>query len=287
MEKEIILVTGANGQLGRCIEKLSKQYEQYDFIFTDIEELDITSNKDVTNFFNENRIDIIINAAAYTAVDKAEEEFDKANLVNNVAVANLVRAATRNRIKLIQVSTDYVFNGCKTTPYLATDNPSPRTVYGRTKFRGEKEALNSSKGVIIVRTSWLYSEYGSNFVKTMLKLGKTKQEIDVVFDQIGTPTYAMDLAEFLLSLANKVVGKRIVHYSNEGVCSWYDFARKVMQYANLNCKVNPIRSFTYEHQTPRPHYSILDKTETKTIYNIEIPYWEDSLKKCIANLTKG
>ncbi|MDR1006554.1 MAG: dTDP-4-dehydrorhamnose reductase [Bacteroidales bacterium] len=285
MNKQIVLVTGANGQLGRCIQKLSVQYEQYNFIFTDIEQLDITSLQNIEEFLAANKVEIIVNAAAYTAVDKAETDYEKADLVNNVAVQNLVKAIHQTDIKLIHISTDYVFNGDKNTPYSHNDATDPQSVYGLTKLKGENAALQHSN-TLIIRTSWLYSEYGTNFVKTMLRLGQEKESLNVVFDQTGTPTYAMDLAEFILNGINKTHGQMIVNYSNEGVCSWYDFARKIMQMANLNCKVLPILSSLYPSIAKRPNYSVLDKTNTKSIFDIDIPHWEDSLSKCIDNITK-
>jgi dTDP-4-dehydrorhamnose reductase len=284
MEKEVILITGSEGQLGHSLKVASNNYKQYDCIFTDIEDLNITSNESVKHFLNCHKVDFIINAAAYTAVDKAEDDLETANLINNVGVKILAEVAKEKNIKLIHVSTDYVFNGLKSSPYTPKDSTEPASVYGKTKQLGEEEAMQTAKTVAVVRTSWLYSEFGNNFVKTMLKLGTNNETLNVVFDQISSPTYAGDLANFLLMLCSKLTGQTIIHYSNEGVCSWYDFARKIMEMANLKCKINPIVSALYPTPAPRPAYSVLDKTETKRLYNIEIPHWEESLQKCIENL---
>ncbi|MDR1846594.1 MAG: dTDP-4-dehydrorhamnose reductase [Bacteroidales bacterium] len=287
MEKEIVLVTGANGQLGQCIRKVSLQHQEYDYLFTDVEELNITSSEAIKTFLQQNKVNAIINAAAYTAVDKAETDIETSDLINNVAAGYLAVEAARYGIKLIHISTDYVFNGNKNTPYSTDDKPIPETVYGKTKLKGEQAVLKHIQNVVILRTSWLYSEYGGNFVKTMLNLGRQNKEINVVFDQTGSPTYAMDLAEFAVRILDRISGQRIVHYSNEGVCSWYDFARKIMLYADLDCRVKPVLSSEYPKPAPRPHYSVLDKSYTKAFYDIDIPHWEDSLMKCVNNLIKG
>jgi dTDP-4-dehydrorhamnose reductase len=287
MEKQIVLVTGANGQLGRCIRTVSQRYTEYDYIFTDVEELDITSREAIGIFLDQNKVSAIINTAAYTAVDKAETDCKAANLLNNIAAGYLADATVERGIRLVHISTDYVFNGNTHTPYTPYDSTKPTTIYGRTKLKGEKAVHKNSPSAAIVRTAWLYSEYGNNFVKTMLNLGEQNKELKVVFDQTGSPTYAIDLAEFIIGLAGNCSGKQIIHYSNEGVCSWYDFARKIMQYAHLDCQIKPVFSSEYPKPAQRPSYSVLDKSETKAIYNIEIPHWEDSLKKCIDNLMKG
>ncbi len=284
-----ILITGSNGQLGNELRVLSKEYRNDHFIFTDLDELDIADKQAVDAFFAANQIDFVVNCAAYTAVDKAETDEDIAFLLNATAVSYLVEACTTHQIKLIHISTDYVFDGCGCVPYREENNTNPLSAYGRTKLAGEQAASKCPQSVII-RTSWLYSSFGNNFVKTMIRLGKERNSLNVVFDQIGTPTYAADLAQTILSIiqyaSTKPLQTGIFHYSNEGVCSWYDFAHEIMQLCGLSCQVNPIEAKDYPAPAPRPHYSVLNKTKIKASYGIKIPHWRDSLKRCLKELSE-
>ena len=286
-----ILITGANGQLGSEFKQISGLTDNH-FIFTDINELDITDNEAVNIFFKSRRIDFIINCAAYTAVDKAENEQEQARLINVKAVENISHAAKENNCYLIHISTDYVFDGKNYKPYIEEDMVSPQSVYGKTKLEGEKIMESYAKGLII-RTSWLYSSFGHNFVKTMLRMGKERGELNVVFDQIGTPTYAADLAGAILEIIKQTItnSKKIIpgiyHYSNEGVCSWYDFSKEIMDLDEINCKVNPIESKDYPTPAKRPFYSVLNKEKIKSVFGIEIPYWKDSLNECIKLIKNG
>lgn len=282
-----ILITGSKGQLGSEIRDLSASYPDYNFIFTDIEELDLTNKVDVANFFNKNNISVCINCAAYTAVDKAEDDRELALLVNYKAVQILAEACHDHNTFLVHISTDYVFDGKYYKPYDETYPPSPDSYYGLTKLKGEEAVFSYCENAIIIRTSWLYSAYGNNFVKTMLRLGKEKDEIGVVCDQIGTPTYAGDLAKVILDIvANHKESntKEIYHYSNEGAISWYDFAKAIMAEAGLQCKVNTIESKDFPAKANRPFYSVLSKTKIKNDYRLEIPYWLDSLKIVLKKL---
>jgi len=283
-----ILVTGSNGQLGSEIKSLSKNYS-YKFFFTDKNELDIAKNEDVSKFVEENNIDLIINCAAYTAVDKAEEEQELADLINHKAIKYLAKIAKDNNIVLIHISTDYVFDGKNYRPYKEDDKTNPQGVYGLTKLKGEKAFIEEGANGVIIRTSWVYSSFGHNFVKTMLRL-KDKKELSVVFDQVGTPTYAKDLARAILEIIknnlNKLNEKKaeIYHFSNEGVCSWYDFAKAIFEIKNIKINVNPIETKNYPTPAKRPHYSVLDKSKIKNEFNIKIPYWRDSLKECLKEI---
>jgi len=282
-----ILITGSNGQLGSEIKDWSENYPQFNFFFTDIEELDLTDQLAVKYFFKHNNINVCINCAAYTAVDKAEDDRKLALLVNSEAAKIVSKASAANDAFLIHISTDYVFDGRNFKPYKETDPPSPDSYYGLTKLKGEKAASAFCNKTVIVRTSWLYSTYGNNFVKTMIRLGKEKYEIGVVADQMGTPTYAGDLAHTLLEIISKYNGNNIneiYHFSNEGAISWYDFAKTIMQEANLTCKVNPIESKDFPSKANRPFYSVLNKAKIKSDFNIRIPYWHDSLKIVIDKL---
>lgn len=282
-----ILVTGANGQLGSEIRDLEVDYPTYNFIFTDREALDITKHEAVEKFIEVNKITAIINCAAYTAVDKAESEISIANEINHLATENFARIAKAKEIKLIHVSTDYVFDGNSYKPYVETDAPNPQSVYGKTKLDGERAMQkNNPANSVIIRTSWVYSSYGNNFVKTMLCLGKERDQLNVVADQIGTPTYAGDLAKAILEILPKIFNEKveIFHFSNEGVCSWYDFSKAIFEYTNTNCKVSPITTAQYPTAAERPHYSVLEKSEIKKTYHINIPYWKDSLKVCFKNI---
>ncbi|MBK6547992.1 MAG: dTDP-4-dehydrorhamnose reductase [Arcobacter sp.] len=278
-----ILVTGSNGQLGSEIKELSSNYN-YNFFFTTRDDIDITSKDSIKEFCQTNSINVIINCAAYTAVDKAQTDIENADLVNRKAVKKLSIVAKELDIKLIHISTDYVFDGKNFKPYVEEFQTNPQSVYGKTKLDGENEIrdinpLNS----IIIRTSWVYSYYGNNFVKTMLRLGKEKEELGVIFDQIGTPTYAKDLAKTILDIIPQIENSKveIYNYSNEGVLSWYDFAKEIMKMAKLNCKINPIETYQYPTPAKRPHFSLLNKSKIKSKFNLEIPYWKDGLDDCL------
>ncbi len=301
-----VLVTGSNGQLGSELRELvnhstfnidQRKYpwvQHSTFHFTDKTILDITSKNAVNDFCLDNDIEVIVNCAAYTAVDKAEEDEANADAINHLAVKYLAQIAKEKNIKLVHISTDYVFDGKNYKPYVETDPTNPQSVYGRTKLLGEEaiQTVNPPKSVII-RTSWVYSSFGNNFVKTMLRLGKERGELSVIFDQVGTPTYARDLAEALLRMLNdeclmlndKV---EIYHYSNEGVASWYDFAKAIFEMSNINCRVKPIETKAYPTPAKRPHYTLLNKAKIKKDFNIEIPYWKESLQVCLQKiLDKG
>ena len=281
-----ILVTGSNGQVGSEIKELSQDYS-YNFFFTDRNNIDITSKDSIKEFCQTNSINVIINCAAYTAVDKAQSDIENADLVNRKAVKKLSIIVKELNIKLIHISTDYVFDGKNFKPYVEEFQTNPQSVYGKTKLDGENEIrdinpLNS----IIIRTSWVYSYYGNNFVKTMLRLGKEKKELGVIFDQIGTPTYAKDLALTILNIIPQIENSKveIYNYSNEGVLSWYDFAKEIMKMAKLNCKINPIETYQYPTPAKRPHFSLLNKSKIKSKFNLEIPYWKDGLDDCLKRL---
>ncbi len=279
--KKNILVTGANGQLGSEIKYLSK-FHNINFTFTDIEELDITSMDEIEGFFSSQEFGYIINCAAYTAVDKAEEEKEEADLANHIAVKNLAVMSSKLNAKLIHISTDFVFDGSSSIPFTEEDKTNPLSVYGKTKLAGEKAVLKHGSEVIIIRTSWLYSSFGNNFVKTMIGLTKKRDSIGIVFDQLGTPTYARDLAEAVLNIINSqdfLTG--VYHYSNEGVASWYDFTKAIVEIAGIKCSIDPIETYQYPTPAKRPAYSILNKAKIKKVYNMEIPYWKTSLEKCI------
>ena len=280
-----ILITGCNGQLGSEIRLLENNYPQYTFFNTDKDELDITNQLAVNDFINRHEIDGVVNCAAYTAVDKAETNQKLCTALNTEAPAYLAAAIDKRGGWIVQVSTDYVFNGKKFTPYIETDTPCPDSVYGSTKLAGEFGVGKFCKRAMIIRTAWLYSTFGNNFVKTMLRLGSEREEIGVVFDQIGTPTYAHDLAVTILTAVENGVKPGVYHYSNEGVCSWYDFTKAIHRIAGItSCHVKPLHTAEYPTAAKRPAYSVLDKTKIKETYGMEIPYWEDSLAKCIKSL---
>lgn len=280
-----ILITGCNGQLGSEIRLLENNYPQYTFFNTDKDELDITNQLAVNDFINRHEIDGVVNCAAYTAVDKAETNQKLCTALNTEAPAYLAAAIDKREGWIVQVSTDYVFNGKKFTPYIETDTPCPDSVYGSTKLAGEFGVGKFCKRAMIIRTAWLYSTFGNNFVKTMLRLGSEREEIGVVFDQIGTPTYAHDLAITILTAVENGVKPGVYHYSNEGVCSWYDFTKAIHRIAGItSCHVKPLHTAEYPTAAKRPAYSVLDKTKIKETYGMEIPYWEDSLAKCIKSL---
>jgi dTDP-4-dehydrorhamnose reductase len=283
-----VLITGANGQLGSEIQELKDAYPNLDFLFSDLPELDICDKQKLYQFVEDNRIDGVINCAAYTAVDKAENDVVTAETVNATAVSNLVSVAEKLNLKLIHISTDYVFDGSTHVPYTEDMSVSPLGIYGITKRAGEEFVLASCSESIIIRTSWLYSTFGNNFVKTMLRLGKERDELGVIFDQVGTPTYAKDLAKAcieIISSNEKLNNKgKVYHFSNEGVASWYDFSLAIMTLAEIDCKVKPIETKDYPTPAKRPHYSVLNKAKIKADFEIEIPYWRESLKECICNL---
>ena len=280
-----ILITGCNGQLGNEMQLLEKENLQHTYFNTDVAELDITDQTAVEKFVNDNEIDGIVNCAAYTAVDKAEDNKELCTALNTVAPAYLAAAVEKRGGWMIQISTDYVFNGTKHTPYVETDTPCPDSVYGSTKLAGELGVTKFCKRTMIIRTAWLYSTFGNNFVKTMIRLGKEKPELGVIFDQIGTPTYARDLAVAIFAAINQGVKPGVYHYSNEGVISWYDFTKAIHRIAGVNdCHVRPLHTSEYPTAAARPHFSVLDKTKIKQTYAIEIPYWEESLKECIDKL---
>lgn len=279
-----ILITGANGQLGNEVRVLSAQYPKHTYFFTDVAELDITDAQAVRAFVEANGIDLIINCAAYTNVDKAEEDEATAMKINADAPGILGSQG----VKVIHVSTDYVFAGDEHVPCRETDPVAPRTAYGRTKYEGEKRLLATCPEAVILRTAWLYSSFGNNFVKTMIRLGREKEQLGVVFDQIGTPTYAADLAQAIFTVVESPVWRPgVYHFTNEGVCSWYDFTLAIHQLAGIDtCKVLPILSEEYQYKTPRPHYSVLDKSKFKKTFGVEIPHWEASLKRCMVKLNE-
>ncbi len=282
-----LLITGANGQLGNEIRELARLYPQYTFLYTDIAELDITNAAEVHAYFGIHRPDVVINCAAYTAVDKAETDTETAFLVNATASGNLAKAAQASGCFMVHVSTDYVYDGRNYRPYTESDTVNPVSVYGKSKLAGEQEVLQSGARAIIIRTSWLYSAFGNNFVKTMIKYGREREALNVVFDQAGTPTYAFDLAKTILDILPKAVTSRetgIFHYSNEGVTSWYDFAKAIHELAGINCRVSPIATRDYPTPAKRPFFSVLDKSLIRNSFAIEIPYWRDSLKDCIKRL---
>ncbi len=279
-----ILITGSNGQLGSEIREISDQYENYNFIFTDVEELDLTISEDIVSFFTDNKIDACINCAAYTAVDKAEGEVELAMLVNSTAVENLSKVCKNNGTLLFHISTDYVFNGKHFMPYVETDTVSPDSQYGLSKLKGEEAVMLNCDKAIIVRTSWLYSSHGNNFVKTLIKLGNERDQLSVVSDQVGTPTYAADLAEAIMVMIasfDETKPKEIYHFSNEGAISWYDFGKAIMKLSDIECAINPIDSKDYPSKANRPFYSVLSKSKIKKHYSVNVPYWEDSLHRMI------
>lgn len=288
MNKETfnILVTGSNGQVGSELRELSKNYS-YDFFFTTRDNLDITNSEAVKEYCESSNINVIINCAAYTAVDIAETDIENADLVNRKVVKKLTLVSKELNIKLIHISTDYVFDGKNFKPYCEEFQTNPKSVYGKTKLDGENEMININPlNSIIIRTSWVYSSFGNNFVKTMLRLGKEKQELGVIFDQVGTPTNARDLAKTILDILPNIKNDKvsIYNYSNEGVLSWYDFAKEIMKMAKITCTINPIETYQYPTPAVRPHYSLLNKAKIKNEFNITIPFWKDSLDEVLRKL---
>ena len=280
-----ILITGCNGQLGNEMQLLEKENPQHSYFNTDVAELDITDEAAIVKFVEDNEIDGIVNCAAYTAVDKAEDNQELCRKLNTVAPGYLAAAVEKRGGWMIQISTDYVFDGTNHTHYTEDEPTCPNSVYGSTKLEGEQAAQKGCKRTMIIRTAWLYSTFGNNFVKTMIRLGKEKPELGVIFDQIGTPTYARDLAVAIFAAINQGVVPGIYHFSNEGVISWYDFTKAIHRIAGITtCHVRPLHTAEYPTPANRPHYSVLDKTKIKQTYNLEIPYWEESLAQCIAKL---
>ncbi len=280
-----ILITGGNGQLGNEVHLLADTYPQHTYFFTDIQELDICNEQAINDYVNEHEIDLIVNCAAYTAVDQAEDNVDLCDKLNHIAPGYLANAIQKRGGSIIQISTDYVFNGKSYLPYVETNVTCPESVYGNTKLAGEKAVMSNCEQAMVIRTSWLYSTFGNNFVKTMMRLGKERDKLGVIFDQVGTPTYARDLALAIFAAINKGIVPGIYHFSNEGVCSWYDFTVAIHRIANIkNCKILPLHTADYPTKAVRPHYSVLDKTKIKETFHIEIPHWEESLKQCIALL---
>lgn len=287
-----ILITGASGQLGSELRELSSHFGGYTFIFTDVDDLDITDAMQAGSFIKAAAPDWIVNCAAYTAVDKAESDTEGATKINATGVKNITDAISGSACRLIHISTDYVFDGKKNTPYREDDVTGPVTVYGKTKLAGEEAALRHPYTVII-RTSWLYSSYGNNFVKAILKKAGAGEDPEVVFDQTGTPTYAADLAAAVMDIISGVIRNRhvfspgIFNYSNEGVCSWYDFATEIVKEAGPSCNIKPILTCQRPAAAARPQYSVLNKKKIKETYDLSIPYWRDSMIKCISKLSKN
>ena len=280
-----ILITGCNGQLGNEMQLLEKDNPQHTYYNTDVAELDITNQQAIERFVDEYAIDGIVNCAAYTAVDKAEANETLCQLLNAEAPAYLAHAVGRRGGRMIQISTDYVFDGTKHTPYVEDDDTCPNSVYGRTKLVGELNVQKLCERSMIIRTAWLYSTFGNNFVKTMIRLGNEKPELGVIFDQIGTPTYARDLARVIMTAIQQGIHPGIYHFSDEGVTSWYDFTKSIHRLAGITtCRVRPLHTSEYPTPAARPHYSVLDKTKIKQTYGIDIPHWEESLAECIEQL---
>lgn len=292
-----VLVTGSKGQLGLSLQKLSGEYKQFDFTFTDKEELDISDKTQVINYVVNNQFDFIINCAAYTAVDAAETDVELADSINHLSVAILASVAKDTDAVFIHISTDYVFNGETHLPYKETNKVSPKNVYGKTKLDGELAFKTYNPKGCVIRTSWVYSEYGNNFLKTMIRLGTERDELGIIFDQIGTPTYALDLATSILSIisvpqngsifASNDFEQKLFHFSNEGVCSWFDFAKAIFEVTDIKCIVKPIETTDYPTAAARPQYSVLNKKKIKQTFNLSIPYWKDSLILCINNLQRN
>ena len=287
-----ILITGCNGQLGNEMQLLERQHKDHTFFNTDVTalsegqaSLDITDAEAIRCFVQEHKIDGIVNCAAYTAVDRAEQAQELCHKLNAVAPELLAQAVSERGGWLIQISTDYVFDGTAHTPYTEEQPTCPNSTYGRTKLEGEQRAMQACKRTMIIRTAWLYSIYGNNFVKTMLRLGRERSELGVIFDQIGTPTYARDLAVAIFAAIEKGVVPGVYHFSDEGVISWYDFTKAIHRLAGINtCHVKPLHTAEYPTPAARPHYSVLDKTKIKQTYGLEVPYWEESLADCVAQL---
>ena len=280
-----ILITGSNGQLGNEMQQAAVRFPDFNYIYTDVAELDICDKSALDAFVKANNVNVIVNCAAYTAVDKAEDDVELCYKINRDAVRNIAEVASDNKVKVVHVSTDYVFDGTNYLPYTEDMPVCPATVYGKSKLEGEQALLENCKESVILRTAWLYSSFGNNFVKTMIKLGTERDSLGVIFDQVGSPTYAADLADVILQLlSNETFVPGIYHFSDEGVCSWYDFTKTIHRMANITCDVKPIETKDYPARTPRPHFSVLNKGKIKSTYGISIPHWEVSLEKCIGLL---
>lgn len=279
-----ILVTGSNGQLGSELRILSEKHS-FAFTFTDVDELDLLDEAEIKNFFSKNSFDYIINCAAYTAVDKAEEERELCRKVNADAPGVLASVARSQNARLIHVSTDYVFDGEFNQPIDESAKPNPLSVYGITKLEGERRVIETLDNAYIIRTAWVYSTYGKNFVKTIANLAKQRPELSVVTDQFGSPTYARDLASAIMTIITSNVDQPgIYHYSNEGAITWYDFATFINDHYGFNCKIKPIRTFEYKTAAIRPKFGVLDKTKFKKTFGIDVPHWSHSLKECLNKL---
>ncbi|MEO1957753.1 MAG: dTDP-4-dehydrorhamnose reductase [Methylophilaceae bacterium] len=283
-----ILVTGGSGQLGQSLQRLVDKYPEYSFTFPTRQQLDLSCQQSMAGFFKQRSFDLIINCAAHTAVDKAESEPELADQLNHLAVKQLAEMASKQNAKLIHLSTDYVFAGNSCRPYVETDEVSPQGVYGVSKLKGEQAVQKiMPTNAVIIRTSWVYGEFGNNFVKTMLKLGRQRDTLNVIFDQVGTPTYAGDLAEAMMSIVQNnsfnqpAFETGIYHFSNEGVCSWYDFATTIFELSGVECNVKPIETKDYPTPAKRPHYSVLNKAKIKHAHGLDIPYWKEALQRCL------
>ena len=286
-----VLVTGKNGQLGLSIAKIAQDYPQYDMTFVGRDQLDLSQSQTIIEYFQSKTFNVIINCAAYTAVDKAESDPEIAIQVNYLAVKQMAQIAKNQNAILIHISTDYVFNGKNHKPYVETDPVDPINLYGQTKLKGEQSIYIIQPKGMVIRTSWLYSEFGDNFVKTMLRLGKERENLDVIYDQVGSPTFAGDLAKAIFDMLSRPFqfGKESLqtfHFSNEGICSWYDFAKTIFELSNIHCRVNPIETKDYPTPAKRPHYSVLNKLKIRQGYMLEISYWKDSLATCLNELEK-
>ena len=277
-----ILITGSHGQLGNEMQQVAARFPAFRFIYTDVEDLDICDKAALNAFVKANAVNVIVNCAAYTAVDKAEDDVELCYKINAEAVRNIGEVAHQNGLKVVHVSTDYVFDGTNYLPYSEDQAVSPNTVYGKSKLAGEQALMETCEQTVILRTAWLYSSFGNNFVKTMIKLGTERDSLNVIFDQIGTPTYAADLADTILKiLSHETFTPGMYHFSDEGVCSWYDFTKTIHRIAGITCDVRPIETKDYPARTPRPHYSVLNKAKIKATYGITIPHWEESLERCM------
>jgi len=285
---QTILITGSHGQLGNEMQQTARRFPQFNYLYTDIEELDICDKAALDAFVKANAVNVIVNCAAYTAVDKAEDDVELCYKINADAVRNIGEIAAENNLKVVHVSTDYVFDGTNHIPYTEDQPVCPATVYGKSKLAGEQALLKTCKQAVILRTAWLYSSFGNNFVKTMMKLGTERDSLNVIFDQIGTPTYAADLADAIMRIiSSKNFVPGIYHFSDEGVCSWYDFTKSIHRLAGITCDVRPIETKDYPARAPRPHYSVLNKAKIKSTYGIVIPHWEESLERCIKILKQN
>ena len=280
-----VLVTGAEGQLGLSLKKIAGNFPQYNFIYTDKDNLDICNQDELKTFFESNNLYCVLHFAAYTAVDKAEQEESLAEEINSKASLSIAKLCAEHKTRLVYISTDYVFEGKACIPHSTQEKTNPLSVYGKTKLKGEENCLENNPLTFVIRTSWLYSEFKSNFVKTMINLSQTKEELNVIYDQVGSPTYARDLADFAVRAIEHINSKKILHYSNHGVCSWYDFARKAIElWTEKTIRINPILTSQYPTLATRPKFSVFDKSESEKLLNIKIPHWEDSLKDCIKEL---